>query len=62
VVFLECPKAVMEERLLKRGETSGRSDDNMATIVKRFNTFQRESMPVVKFYEKMQPGVVLKVN
>jgi adenylate kinase family enzyme len=52
----------MEERLLKRGETSGRSDDNMATIVKRFNTFQRESMPVVKFYEKMQPGVVLKVN
>ncbi|KAG0629406.1 hypothetical protein M758_1G101400 [Ceratodon purpureus] len=62
VVFLECPKAVMEERLLKRGESSGRSDDNMATIIKRFNTYHRESMPVMKFYEKMEPDVVLKVS
>ena len=29
----------MEKRLLKRGETSGRSDDNYETIKKRFYVF-----------------------
>jgi len=29
----------MEQRLLKRGETSGRSDDNPEAIKKRFETF-----------------------
>ena len=29
----------MEERLLGRAETSGRSDDNPETIKKRFHTF-----------------------
>ena len=28
VLFFECPEDEMEKRLLKRGETSGRSDDN----------------------------------
>lgn len=30
----------MEKRLLKRGQLSGRSDDNPATIRKRFITFK----------------------
>ena len=41
----------MEARLLKRGESSGRSDDNRETIVKRFRTFVEDSMPVVKSLE-----------
>ena len=61
VIFLECPKEEMEKRLLKRGETSGRSDDNAATIIKRFETFQRESLPVIDFYNKLAPGLVLTV-
>jgi adenylate kinase family enzyme len=61
VVFLECPKEEMEKRLLKRGETSGRSDDNMATILKRFDTFLQESLPVVKYYDNLQPDLVIKV-
>jgi hypothetical protein len=28
------------ERILKRGETSGRSDDNEETVAKRFETFE----------------------
>ena len=28
VLFFDCPEEEMEKRLLKRGETSGRSDDN----------------------------------
>lgn len=51
----------MKERLMKRGETSGRSDDNAATIIKRFNTFQAESLPVVAFYEGLDPDLVIKV-
>lgn len=31
------------ERLIKRSETSGRSDDNVEVIKKRFITFQNEN-------------------
>lgn len=42
----------MEERLIKRGETSGRVDDNAETIRKRFSTFVEETMPVIESYEE----------
>jgi hypothetical protein len=50
MLFFDCPMEVMEQRLLKRGETSGRDDDNLAVIKKRFNTFIEQSMPVVEVY------------
>ena len=42
----------MEQRLIKRGETSGRVDDNAETIRKRFNTFAEETVPVIESYEE----------
>ncbi len=39
VLALECPEEVLISRLLKRGETSGRSDDNVETARKRFRTY-----------------------
>eukprot|EP00404_Azadinium_spinosum_P022166 CAMPEP_0180616756 /NCGR_PEP_ID=MMETSP1037_2-20121125/32653_1 /TAXON_ID=632150 /ORGANISM="Azadinium spinosum, Strain 3D9" /LENGTH=204 /DNA_ID=CAMNT_0022636623 /DNA_START=22 /DNA_END=634 /DNA_ORIENTATION=- len=45
--LIECSEKVMEERLLNRGKTSGRSDDNIDTIKKRFTTFQEETVPVL---------------
>ena len=36
MLFLDCPEKVMESRLLKRGETSGRNDDNAESIRKRY--------------------------
>ena len=42
----------MQERLLNRGKTSGRSDDNIESIKKRFKTFVETSMPVVQYFEK----------
>lgn len=51
VLFFDCPEEVMEQRLLERGKTSGRNDDNIETIKKRFRTFQQESMPVVRLLE-----------
>jgi hypothetical protein len=40
----------MEERLLKRSQTSGRADDNAETIRKRFKTFVEQSKPVIDHY------------
>ncbi len=50
VLFFDCPEEEMEKRLLKRGETSGRSDDNADTIRKRFKTFLEQSLPVKDHY------------
>ena len=51
VLFFECTEEEMEKRLLKRGETSGRADDNAETIRKRFKTFVEQSLPVKGVYE-----------
>ncbi|KAK1250357.1 hypothetical protein MKX08_010360 [Trichoderma sp. CBMAI-0020] len=60
VLFFDCPEKVMEERLLERGKTSGRTDDNAESIRKRFRTFIETSMPVVNFYEGQ--GKVIKID
>ncbi|KAL5614623.1 hypothetical protein BROUX41_004722 [Berkeleyomyces rouxiae] len=48
VLFFECPEKELERRLLERGKTSGRADDNIESIRKRFRTFIETSMPVVE--------------
>eukprot|EP00003_Mantamonas_plastica_P024868 TRINITY_DN473_c0_g2_i1.p1 TRINITY_DN473_c0_g2~~TRINITY_DN473_c0_g2_i1.p1 ORF type:complete len:236 (-),score=89.82 TRINITY_DN473_c0_g2_i1:56-763(-) len=60
ILFFECSEEVMEKRLLSRGKSSGRSDDNLATIKKRFRTFLETSMPVVEMYEDR--GIVRRIN
>ena len=41
----------MTERLLNRGKSSGRVDDNEETIKKRLATFHQHSKPVVEAYK-----------
>jgi UMP-CMP kinase len=60
VLFFDCPEDEMERRLLDRGKTSGRADDNPESIRKRFRTFIETSMPVVNYYEGQNK--VLKVD
>ncbi|KAI0596414.1 uridylate kinase [Biscogniauxia sp. FL1348] len=60
VLFYDCPEAEMERRLLERGKTSGRADDNADSIRKRFRTFVETSMPVVDHYERL--GRVVRVD
>lgn len=59
-LFFDCPETVMLERLLERGKTSGRTDDNIESIKKRFRTFIETSMPVVEYFEKQNK--VIKVS
>ncbi|KAL8807224.1 MAG: hypothetical protein Q9200_004753, partial [Gallowayella weberi] len=59
-LFFDCPEDLMQERLINRGKTSGRADDNAESIKKRFRTFVETSMPVVDYFAK--EGKVVKVS
>ncbi|KAJ1858696.1 bifunctional uridylate/adenylate kinase [Coemansia sp. RSA 1822] len=60
VLYFECPEATMLERLLDRGKTSGRTDDNIGSIKKRFRTYINDSKPVIDEYAK--EGKVMTVS
>jgi UMP-CMP kinase len=45
-----CPEETLIGRLLERGKSSGRSDDNLATVKARFETFQNETAPILDYY------------
>ncbi|OAL49174.1 UMP-CMP kinase-like protein [Pyrenochaeta sp. DS3sAY3a] len=59
-LFFDCSEEVMEKRLLQRGKTSGRADDNIESIKKRFRVFVETSMPVVNEFEAQNK--VVKVS
>ena len=48
---LEVPEEELITRLLERGKTSGRSDDNMETIKKRIDVYNTQTKPVMEFYK-----------
>ncbi|XP_007645919.1 adenylate kinase isoenzyme 1 isoform X1 [Cricetulus griseus] len=60
LLYVDAGADTMTQRLLKRGETSGRVDDNEETIKKRLETYYKATEPVISFYEKR--GIVRKVN
>ncbi|XP_037559544.1 atrophin-1 isoform X1 [Dermacentor silvarum] len=51
LVYFEVKDDTMKARLMKRGQTSGRVDDNEETIAKRLKTFHDESEPVLEKYK-----------
>jgi len=52
MVFFECPLEELEKRILGRAKYSGRSDDNVESMRKRFNTYKEETMPTVEVFRK----------
>jgi UMP-CMP kinase len=52
-LYLDCPLDTCYERLLKRSESSNRTDDQRDVIKKRFLTFQQENEPVLNALEKV---------
>ncbi|TFK26365.1 UMP-CMP kinase [Coprinopsis marcescibilis] len=50
VLFYDTSEEVMLDRLLERGKTSGREDDNVESIKKRFRTYKADTMPVIEYY------------
>jgi adenylate kinase family enzyme len=51
VVYLDCHEEELQRRILERGKTSNRSDDNLTTIKKRFLTFQQDTLPVINYFQ-----------
>ncbi|KAK0483360.1 UMP-CMP kinase [Armillaria novae-zelandiae] len=60
VLYFSTTEAVMLERLIERGKTSGREDDNEESIKKRFRTYHETTMPVIEHYKKF--GKVAEVD
>jgi len=60
VLFYTTTEEVMLKRLLKRAETSGREDDNVKSIKKRFQTYKDTTMPVIEYYNKQ--GKVAEID
>ncbi|MBO9684634.1 MAG: adenylate kinase [Flavisolibacter sp.] len=55
VIALDVIEEELVQRLLKRGETSGRSDDtNEAVIRKRFAVYKDETEPVADYYREQE--------
>jgi adenylate kinase len=51
VVALEVSEEELVKRLIKRGETSGRSDDTNESIIRnRYNVYKSETEPVAEHY------------
>lgn len=52
VISLQVEREELMKRLLKRGEEMGRSDDNEETISNRIDVYQRQTIPVTRYYDK----------
>eukprot|EP00382_Lankesteria_abbotti_P005129 CAMPEP_0113847754 /NCGR_PEP_ID=MMETSP0372-20130328/2059_1 /TAXON_ID=340204 /ORGANISM="Lankesteria abbotti" /LENGTH=183 /DNA_ID=CAMNT_0000817085 /DNA_START=53 /DNA_END=601 /DNA_ORIENTATION=+ /assembly_acc=CAM_ASM_000359 len=52
LLFYDCSEDEMVRRLTHRGQHSGRIDDNVESIKKRFRTYNNDTMPIVQIFEK----------
>ncbi len=50
VIGLEVPDNELIERLLKRGEETGRADDNLETINNRLKVYHEQTRPLKDYY------------
>jgi adenylate kinase len=53
MISLEVPREELVKRLLKRGKETGRTDDNLETINNRIDVYNRQTIPVTYYYDKM---------
>ena len=60
LIDLNVPEEVSIQRLLERGKSSGRSDDNEVVIRKRLQEYADKTVPVLRFYKDR--GVRCKVD
>ena len=61
VLALEVNEEELVKRLLNRGKTSGRSDDNVEAIIRRrFSVYNNETAPVAEHYKKARKFYAIK--
>ncbi len=62
LLFLDCPNDVMVARLMERGKTSGRNDDNMETIQKRIVVYENMTKPIIEHFRKIDKVCQIDAN
>lgn len=60
VIGLDVPEKELVERLLKRGEKTGRADDNLDTITNRLKVYHTQTEPLKEYYRR--EGKYIPVN
>ncbi len=60
VISLEVEEEELINRILKRGENSGRSDDNRETVELRLKIYHEQTEPLKNFY--IEQGKLVKVQ
>uniref|UniRef100_A0A5S6QDS0 UMP-CMP kinase n=1 Tax=Trichuris muris TaxID=70415 RepID=A0A5S6QDS0_TRIMR len=58
VLFMDCPTEICVNRCLNRGQ--GRTDDNKESLAKRIETYRKNTLPIIKYFESM--NLVRQVN
>ena len=51
MIELDVPEDELMKRLIKRGQESGRSDDNEETIKKRLDVYHNQTAPLIEWYK-----------
>lgn len=60
MIELDVPEEELMTRLIKRGQDSGRTDDNEETIRKRLNVYHNQTSPLIDWYQA--EGIRHKIN
>lgn len=53
MICLQVDEDELISRLLNRGKTSGRSDDNLEVIKNRLAVYEKQTKPIVEFYKNI---------
>ena len=60
VIGLEVDESDLIERMLRRGQESGRADDNIDTIKKRLDVYHNQTSPLREYY--LQEGKYIAID
>ncbi|MDR2953722.1 MAG: adenylate kinase [Prevotella sp.] len=60
VVSLEVEEPELIDRLIKRGQQSGRSDDNLETIKSRLDVYKNQTSPLKEHYK--ETGILASIK
>lgn len=60
VIGLEVPEEELMGRMIRRGQETGRADDNPETIKSRLNVYHNQTLPLKEYYTK--EGKYMPIN
>ena len=62
MLYFECPYEVLKQRILGRAKYTGRTDDNVASLKLRFDTFKEETLPTVELFKSKHKCVEVETS